>query len=88
MRNLALLQFLAGVQQHCDSSATLMAATGYDPLELQVAVAIAGEAGFTEPTGEIHPCLRLTAAGRAWAAAELAPFADLVARSDVSARAV
>lgn len=77
MRNLPLLRFLAAVEEHAATSKTLMDAAGYDPLELQLAVAIATEEGFVKPTGQIHPSLRLTAVGLAWATEELAPFASL-----------
>lgn len=77
MHNLPLLRFLAAVQEHAETATTLMRAAGLDPLELQVAVATAREAGFVEGTGNIQPSLRLTAAGRAWAGRELAPFARL-----------
>lgn len=78
MRNMNLLRFLSAVQDHNDTCNTLMAASGYDPLELQIAVSAAQEAGFVEGTGKIHPSLRLTADGRAWAAIELAPFGPLI----------
>lgn len=73
-----LLRFLSAVQEHTESSTTLMAASGYDPLELQIAVIAAQKAGFVEGTGKLHPSLRLTAAGRAWAADQLADFEPLV----------
>lgn len=77
MRNLPLLKFLAAVQEHTETATTLMRASGLDPLDLQLAVATAEEAGLVEATGETHPALRLTAAGRDWAAKELAPFTRL-----------
>lgn len=86
MQNPSLLRFLAAVQDHADTSKTLMTAAGYDALELQLAVAIALDEGFVEPSGKIHPSLSLTAAGRAWAIAELAPFTSLMAVADLSGR--
>lgn len=77
--NMNLLRFLSAVQTHNETSKTLMAAAGYDVLELQIAAAMADDAGFVEATGQIHPSLRLTAAGLAWATQELAPFAHLIA---------
>lgn len=87
MRNQSLLRFLAAVQTHTDTGTTLMAASGYDPLELQIAVTLAQENGFIEHTGKIQPSLRITDAGRAWAAGELAPFKGLLADLAVSGRA-
>lgn len=78
MRNPSLLRFLAAVEHHAATTATLMAASDLDPLSLQLAVAEAEERGLVQATGEIHPALRLTAAGREWAAAELAPFKHLI----------
>lgn len=78
MRNMPMLNFLAAVQEHVETATTLMRASGLDVMDLQLAVASAEEAGFITATGEIHPALRLTAAGRDWAARELAPFARLV----------
>jgi len=72
-----LLRFLSAVQEHTETATTLMAASGYDPLELQIAVCAAQKNGFVEGTGKIHPSLRLTAAGRAWAAEQLADFEPL-----------
>jgi hypothetical protein len=79
MRNLALLRFLGAVQDHAATGRTLMTCAGYDPQELQIAVQTATQAGFVAATGKIHPSLRLTAEGWAWARTELAPFARLVA---------
>lgn len=78
MGNANLLHFLAAVEHHCATTATLMAASGLDPLSLQLAVAEAEERGFVQVTDQIHPVLRLTTAGRAWAAKELAPFKHLI----------
>ena len=78
LQNVPLLHFLAAVQAHCDTVAPLMHTSGLGAADLGLAVACAQEAGFVETTGEMHPALRLTAAGRAWAAQELAPFAKLI----------
>lgn len=80
MRNMSLLRFLAAVQEHATSTKSLMGTSGYDPLELQIAVGMAMETGFIESTpfrDPGHPSHRLTAAGAAWAADELAGFAPL-----------
>lgn len=55
LKNPALLRFLGAVQHHSETSSTLLSASGYDPLELQVAVSAAQDLGLVEPTGEIHP---------------------------------
>ena len=87
MRNPPLLRFLAAVQEHTETGTTLMAAAGYDPIELQLAVTTAREHGFIEATGQVQPSLCITNAGRTWAAAELAPFAGLMARTGMEGRA-
>lgn len=87
-KNPALLRFLGAVQHHSETTSTLLAASGYDPLELQVAVAAAQDLGLVEATGKIHPSLRITNAGRAWAAAELAPLVGLLPVTDLSGRAM
>lgn len=79
MGNAPLLRFLAAVQDHAATGKSLMACSGYDALELQVAIQTAQLAGYAEPTGKGTPLLRLTAEGRAWATAQLAPFASLMA---------
>ncbi|PYG32397.1 hypothetical protein [Pelagimonas varians] len=78
MRNPPLLKFLAAVQMHCETAATLMRASELEPLDLQLSVAIAEDLGFVENTGEIHPSLRITADGWAWVTQELAPFRGLI----------
>ncbi|WP_282129373.1 hypothetical protein [Roseobacter litoralis] len=78
MRNASLLLFLAAVQRHVDTAATLMRAARMDALELQTAVALAQETGLVAPTGKIHPSLTLTADGRKWVADELACIAPLL----------
>ena len=88
LKNPALLRFLGAVQHHSETSSTLLAASGYDPLELQVAVSAAQDLGLIESTGEIHPSLRVTNAGRAWAAVELAPLLSLMPATDLSGRAI
>lgn len=88
LKNPALLRFLGAVQHHSETSSTLLTASGYDPLELQVAVSAAQDLGLVEPTGEIHPSLRITNAGRAWAAVELAPLLSLMPASELSGRAI
>ena len=88
LKNPALLRFLGAVQHHSETSSTLLAASGYDPLELQVAVSAAQDLGLVETTGEIHPSLRITTAGRAWAAVELAPLLGLMPASEPSGRAI
>lgn len=87
-KNPALLRFLGAVQHHSETSSTLLAASGYDPLELQVAVSAAQDLGLVEATGRIHPSLRITTAGRAWAAMELAPLLGLMPASELSGRVI
>lgn len=87
MRNMNLLRFLSAVQEHTESTTTLMVASGYDPLELQIAVMAAQNQGFVEGTGKIHPSLRLTAAGRVWAADQLAGFEPLARAIEPKVRA-
>lgn len=87
-KNPALLRFLGAVQHHSETSSTLLADSGYDPLELQVAVSAAQDLDLIEPTGEIHPSLCITKAGRAWAAVELAPPLGLMPASEPSGRAI
>ncbi|MQQ09087.1 hypothetical protein GFB49_11530 [Epibacterium sp. SM1979] len=87
MRNPSLLRFLAAVDEYTKTGALLMTVSGYDPAELAVAVRSAMELGFIEGTGEVHPSLRITDAGRDWAAEELAPFARLMAATSAIGRA-
>jgi len=77
IHNPAMLRFLAAVQQHADTGRALMRCSGYDPLEMQVALAAAREAGLIEPTAGAGR-FRLSDDGRAWARAQMAPFAPLL----------
>lgn len=87
MRNPSLLRFLAAVEEHTKTGVLLMTAADCDPSELSLAASTAMELGFVEGTGWVQPSLRLTDAGRDWAAAELAPFARLMAATSAIGRA-
>lgn len=87
MRNPPMLGFLAAVQTHSETAATLLSISGLDVLELQIATVTALEAGYVAPTGKIHPSLTLTAEGRAWAAAELKPFTRLFRATEAPTKA-
>ena len=77
MNNANLIRFLSAVQRHSETTMTIMAASGLDPMELQVAVRCAEEKGFVAGTGRIHPALRITAVGREWIVDQMAEFEPL-----------
>lgn len=87
MHNPAMLRFLAAVQQHADTGRSLMRCSGYDPLEMQVAVATARAAWLIEPDRAAGR-FRLSAEGRSWVCAQLAPFAPLMQGAAGTARPV
>lgn len=79
MRNPRLLRFLAAVDQHALTGVRLTKTSGYDRIDLGLAVSTATRQGllFTPDL----PCggFALTESGLRWCSEELLPFRDLIA---------